>query len=330
MVDLTLQPFAILFPGQGVQFPGMIHRLKNSAVAQEVLSAGEKILGYPIVSMMQAGRADALNPTIYAQPAVFLASLAYLKAFQEFTDQNELPSVPLLYCGHSLGEVTALVAAGSIDFESGVKFVAARAQVMDQASRDRPGLLAAVLGLGLEQVREIVQQSQSHGLLVIANYNGPGQYILSGQAPAIHRACELAEKAGATKTVVLRITTPSHSPLMEDAQVSLCHELESLNIKDAQVPVILNTTAELTTSAQVIRKELQNHLCQAVQWEKTLNHAYTEGNVSLFLDMGPGAIFEKMIQYQLPNAQAVSLGFMQPFERLLRVSSGKSSQEARG
>lgn len=319
MVDLMNNPFTILFPGQGVQFAGMVNKLRNQPIAQEILLEGEKLLGFPIRSAMESGKAAVLDNTLYAQPAVFLASLAYLAVFRSHTAKLGLPSEPYAYCGHSLGQVTALVAANAIDFEAGLKFVAKRAEWMDEASRERPGLLAAVVGLSLEQTSEIRDQASQLGTIVIANYNGPQQYILSGEAAAIHKACELAENSGAKKVVILRITTASHSPLMQKAQDRLTEYLDSVSIRDALTPVVLNTSATLTRSSDWIRNELKNHLCQSVQWEKSMETLWNSG-VRLFLDIGPGAVLEKMVQFQLPQAQTASLGFMQSMESLISAS----------
>ena len=319
MVKLVKDRFCILFPGQGVQFPGMIQRLKNCEAAQRILHEGEKKLGKPLLHLFdssQKGTTDLLNQTINAQPAVFLSSLAFLESFKEFTKKKGLPFVPKFYAGHSLGQITALVASQALDWDCAIELVERRAHWMHEASLETPGALLAILGLDLSQVHQVLESSLKKGVLVVANYNGPGQYILSGETPAIESVQILSENMGAKKAVVLKITTASHSPLMRSAQEKLNPLIDRLKISPPSVPVVLNTSGEITTNPDCIRSELKNHLCKSVQWEKTIQLIW-EKEVDTFLDIGPGALFEKMTGHQIPQAKAASLGFLQSFERTL-------------
>lgn len=314
MIDLSRKQPAILFPGQGAQFVGMAGPLRRSAEAQALLARGERALGRPLLELIARGPTARLDETENTQPAVFLVGLAFLEAFRALARRLGVGPEPRAYGGHSLGQVTAFVAAGALDFDDGVRLVARRAALMAEAGRARPGLMAAVIGLEAERVAALCAEAGAP--VGVANVNGPGQAVISGEPAAVEAVCRRAEAAGAKKTVPLRISIGAHSPLMRPAQDAFREFLRGVPIADAEAPVALNTTGELSASAADLRRELEDHLCGPVRWQACVD-ALARAGVDLFIDMGPGMVIEKLVRHQLPDRPAVSLGFVQPMERLI-------------
>ncbi|MGI5888907.1 MAG: ACP S-malonyltransferase, partial [Oscillospiraceae bacterium] len=219
---------------------------------------------------------------------------------------------PAAAAGHSLGEYSALAAAGALGFEDAVKLSRRRGELMQKAGDDHPGLMAAVIGLETEKVEKAARENGVY----VANYNSPGQIILSGEKDKLDKACKEAMDAGARFTVPLQVSGAFHSPLMQDAQEGLNKELETVEIRKPEFPIIGNTTAKvLDPTAEAIRTELMTQLCHSVQWIKTLNTMKDMG-IDTFIEIGPGNVLTKLVKRTLPEANTIMLGTMEDIEAL--------------
>ena len=298
---------ALLFPGQGSQHVGMGDSLRAaSRAAEEIYRRADELLDMPLSRLCFEGPEAELQATINQQPATFVTSMAWLEALREHWAAGGRELRPLLVAGHSLGEFTAAVAAGSLTFEEGLRLVRERGRYMEEAGRARPGGMAAVFGLNEAELRTICAQASSGGHVDVAALNGDGQSVISGEMEPLERAIELVGLAGARKVVRLPITIASHSPLMRPARVRMNDLLRGLPIRDPLVPVVGNVTGELLRSGEAVYAELRDQLTASVRWGKSIQTMKSEG-ATVFLEVGPGHILTRLVRRIDSQLAAISV-----------------------
>ena len=271
---------AYIFPGQGSQFSGMGKDLyQNSNKAKELFEQANQILGFRISDVMFNGTADELKETKVTQPAVFLHSVILAKTLQDFK--------PDMVAGHSLGELSALVANGVLNFEDGLKLVFKRAMAMQKACEIMPSTMAAVLNLDDNIVEEICKSI--NGVVVAANYNCPGQLVISGEFKAVENACEKMKEAGAKRALLLPVGGAFHSPLMEPAREELAQAIEATTFSSPLCPIYQNVTAKAETQPEEIKKNLILQLTAPVRWTQSVQQMIKDGALS-FTEVGPGKV----------------------------------------
>ncbi len=277
---------AYIFPGQGAQFVGMGKLLyDNSEVAHALFEQANQILGFRITDIMFEGTDEDLKQTKVTQPAIFLHSVITAKIAQGFE--------PQMVAGHSLGEFSALVAAGSMAFEDGLKLVSARAQAMQKACEMNPSGMAAILGLDDETVEKICAEIEE--VVVPANYNCPGQLVISGSYQGIEMACEKLKEAGAKRALPLKVGGAFHSPLMESARTELAEAIEQTEIKMPRCPIYQNVDAQAYTDESQIKINLVAQLTSPVCWTQTMQNMITNG-ASEFIECGPGKVLQGLVK----------------------------------
>lgn len=278
---------AYIFPGQGAQFTGMgLDLYENSEIAQHLFEDANTILGFHITDIMFEGTPEQLKETKVTQPAIFLHSVILAKtlgaAFQ-----------PEMVAGHSLGEFSALVANGTLSFEDGLKLVSQRALAMQKACELQPSTMAAVLGLDNDVVENIC--NETNGIVVAANYNCPGQLVISGEVDAINSACEALKTAGARRALVLPVGGAFHSPLMEPAREELAAAIENTTFSKPNCPIYQNVTANAVTNEDDIKKNLIAQLTAPVKWTQSVQQMITDGATS-FTEVGPGKVLQGLVK----------------------------------
>lgn len=270
---------AYVFPGQGAQFTGMGKDLyENSPLAQELFEKANEILGFSITDIMFEGTAEELKETKVTQPAVFLHSVILAKTLGE-------DFKPEMVAGHSLGEFSALVANGTLSFEDGLKLVSQRALAMQKACEIKPSTMAAVLNLDDKIVEDIC--ASIDGIVVAANYNCPGQLVISGEYKAVEEACEKMKEAGAKRALILPVGGAFHSPMMEPAREELAAAIEATTFSTPICPVYQNVTASAVSDPSEIKKNLIIQLTAPVKWTQSVNQMIADGATS-FTEVGPG------------------------------------------
>ena len=280
---------AYVFPGQGAQFAGMGKDLYDSKpLAKELFDRANDILGDSITDIMFNGTDEQLKETKITQPAVFLHSvISALCLGDEFT--------PAMVAGHSLGEFSALVAAGALSFEDGLRLVYARAMAMQKACEVAPGTMAAIVGLDDEIVEKICQQVSTTGNVVVAaNYNCPGQLVISGNIDAVNQACELLKEAGAKRALPLKVGGAFHSPLMQPAKDELQTAIENTTFAEPKCPVYQNVDGQPHTAPEEIKKNLIAQLTSSVRWTSSVQNMIKDG-ANDFTECGPGKALQGMI-----------------------------------
>jgi len=277
---------AYVFPGQGAQFTGMGKDLyESSALAKELFEKANKILGFRITDIMFEGTAEELKETKVTQPAVFLHSVILAKTLGE-------DFKPEMVAGHSLGEFSALVANGTLSFEDGLKLVSQRALAMQKACEITPSTMAAVLGLADSIVEEVC--ASIDGIVVAANYNCPGQLVISGETTAVEKACEAMKAAGAKRALILPVGGAFHSPMMEPAREELAAAIEATTFSTPICPVYQNVTANAVSDANEIKKNLIIQLTAPVKWTQSVQQMIADG-ATLFTEVGPGKVLAGLI-----------------------------------
>lgn len=279
---------AFVFPGQGAQFVGMGKDLyENNPVAKEMFDKANEILGFNITDLMFNGTDEDLRQTKVTQPAIFLHSVILAKTMGD--DFN-----PDMVAGHSLGEFSALVAAGALSFEDGLRLVSARAQAMQKACEKTPSTMAAVLALPDAKVEELCA-SVTEGVVVPANYNCPGQIVISGSIEGVDAACAKMLEAGAKRALKLKVGGAFHSPLMEPARAELADAIAHTDFHAPKCPVYQNVNAEPQTDPETIKKNLIAQLTAPVRWTQTVQNMIAAG-ADTFVEVGPGAVLQGLVK----------------------------------
>lgn len=285
-----------MFPGQGSQFPGMAKELYDTnPTAREMFDRANEILGFDITDIMFNGTAEDLKQTKVTQPAVFLHSVILAKCSQDFK--------PDMVAGHSLGEFSALTAAGALDFEDGLRLVSIRAHAMQKACEANPGTMAAILALPTEAVESLC--AEVDGVVVPANYNCEGQIVISGSVDAVTEASEKMKAAGAKRALILPVGGAFHSPLMQPAAEELAAGIESVEFKTPVCPVYQNVTALPTTDPAEIKKNLLAQLTAPVRWTQSVVNMVADGATS-FTEAGPGKVLQGLVSKIASNQVTVN------------------------
>lgn len=278
------QKIGFLFPGQGSQFVGMGSSLfKQYTSAQQVFKKADDVLGYSLSKACFEGPEDVLTRTLHAQPAIYTTSFAALTVFREKFPQAQ----PAIVAGHSLGEFSALAAAGFFSFEDGLRLVQVRAQAMEKAAAANPGAMAAILGLEASLCAIVAQESGSE----VANFNSPLQTVLTGKADAIIKSCVIAEEKGAKRAMQLKVSGAFHSTLMSQAQAELMQALEKISVRPLSCDFIPNVTGNLTSNPDEIRTLLGRQLVSSVRWTDTMK-AFLNQNLTHLFEVGPGKVLK--------------------------------------
>jgi [acyl-carrier-protein] S-malonyltransferase len=303
---------ALVFPGQGSQYVGMAKTLcEQYPECAEIIAQADDILGYSLSEIMFYGDEALLRQTRHTQPAIFLHSYLLFR----FIDSDEVA----MTAGHSLGEYTALCYSGALSFEDTLRLVAKRGELMQQASEQFPGTMAAIIGLAEDKLMPVLAGASEFGIIQAANFNSPGQIVLSGEIPAIHAALSLAKKYGAKLARELSVSGAFHSPLMKPAKDALAQALEQVEIRNARIPVCMNVDACLTTDATEIRKKLIRQLTNSVLWQQSVEAMIAAG-VTEFIELGPQRVLQGLIKRINPNVTVFGIDTAQDVAEKLRES----------
>lgn len=300
-MDQEVKPWsrlALIFPGQGSQHVGMGERLAQvSSAAMSVFKRADEVLERNLSKLCWEGPADELESTANQQPASFVTSIAWLEALKERWQQNGKTLEPHIYAGHSMGEFTAAVAAGSLEFDEGLLLVRERGRLMAEANDENPGGMASIIGLDETTVGEICEQAAREGgaYVGLATINCDGQYVISGYLEPLQIAMSLAEKARARKVVRLPITIASHSPLMAKASEGMNELLQKLPMRDPQRPLVGNVNAALLSTKEAVYGELRDQLLHGVRWQRSVEVMRGEG-ADMFMEIGPGNVLTRLVR----------------------------------
>jgi len=303
-----MEQVAFVFPGQGSQYVGMGLALAEAfPAAQAVFAEADEALGVPISELAWNGPPEELDRTVNAQPAILATSIAYLRAMEAAREAADAaPLQPTFCAGHSMGQFSAMVAAGTLSLADAVRLVSERGRLMQTSAAGIDGAMAAILGLEPEALPDVLAAGGSEGILVLANDNAPGQVVLSGERRAVEAAIERARQQGARKAVVLPVSVAAHSPLMADAAHAIARMVDGVQFADPRVPLLSNAQATLITTADEARRELVEHLTAGVAWTRTV-HTMARAGVRRFVEVGPGRVLSGLVRRIVPEAEAHAL-----------------------
>lgn len=307
---------AYVFPGQGSQFIGMGKALSQEyPVANEIFMQADNILSVSLSKYAWQGPEDLLNDTINTQPALFTHSIATLQVIKVINPDLQ----PAFTAGHSMGELSALVASGALSFEDGLRLVRIRGELMKSAGLKNPGGMAAVLGIEIPVIEQLCKDiSIGTEIVQVANDNCPGQVVISGSNLALDRIQPLLEQAGARRIIRLAVSIAAHSPFMASAQNDFNRAIASTPIKSPMIPIISNVTGQAITSAEEIKDDLQNQLTHKVRWTESINYLVKTG-VSVFLEIGSGSVLCGLIKRIDRNTSTYPIGNPDDFEILQKL-----------
>ncbi|MCO6473607.1 MAG: ACP S-malonyltransferase [Melioribacteraceae bacterium] len=298
---------AFIFPGQGSQYVGMAKDFYDKdSDSKKIIDFADEILGFKLSETMFFGPEDNLKETSITQPAIFLHSIVALQKLNLNFD---------MVAGHSLGEYSALVAADAIDFEEALRLVRKRGEAMYQAGIEKPGTMAAIIGLDVEKINDCCAEASMEGIVQCANLNSPGQVVISGTVEGVKKAMFLCKEAGAKLTKELIVSGAFHSPLMESAEEKLQITLETVEIRDAQKPVYTNVTASPTINSIEIKNFLIDQLTFPVRWEEIISNMIDDG-AEEFIEIGPGKVLQGLVKRINPDVKITGIDKYEDLERL--------------
>jgi [acyl-carrier-protein] S-malonyltransferase len=315
-----MSQLAFVFPGQGSQSVGMGRDLAaSSPAAAAVWAAADAALGEPISALAWDGPADSLDRTENAQPALLAASIAILEALRErWAAAGVAAPVPAFAAGHSMGQYSALVAAGVLSLADGIRLVRRRGELMQASGQGRDGAMAALIGLDDARLPELVAAAGEHGIFVVANRNSPGQVVVSGERPAIEAGAALARELGAKRAIVLPVSVAAHSPLMAEAADAMRATLASIAVADPTTTLLANADARPITTAEGARAELVEHLTAGVDWVGAVE-AMVAAGVTTFVEIGPGKVLTGLIKRIAPDVEVIAADDPASIDRLIAL-----------
>ncbi len=302
-----MSQIAFVFPGQGSQSVGMGRALaESSPEAAAVFAAADEALGEPISRLAWEGPEEDLNRTEQAQPALLAASIAYLAAVRARWAQLGIDApAPAFAAGHSMGQYSALVAAGALDLGDAVRLVRRRGQLMQASGTGREGRMAALIGLDDSRIPELVERASAHGVFGVANRNSPGQVVMSGERAAVEASLGIARELGAKRAIELPVSVAAHSPLMAEAAAGMAEVLAGITFNDPKPPLLANADAHVITTADGCRAELVDHLTTGVDWVGAVEAMRAQG-VTTFIEIGPGQVLTGLIKRIAADAVAIA------------------------
>jgi [acyl-carrier-protein] S-malonyltransferase len=300
--------FAFVFPGQGSQVVGMGRALAAaSAAAAAVFATADDALGEPLSRLTWEGPAEELDQTVNAQPALLATSIAFLRALEERRAASGHPPLASAFAaGHSMGQYSALVAAGALAFEDGMRLVRERGRLMQASGDASPGAMAALIDLPEDRLADLLAIGAARGTIGVANRNSPGQVVISGARPAVEAAAAAAKGLGARRAVVLPVSVAAHSPLMTAAAAGMRKALAGIPFRDPGVPLLANADGRLLATAEDCRAELVDHLTSGVDWTGSVR-AMAAAGVGRFVEVGPGRVLSGLIRRIVPEAETTPL-----------------------
>ena len=310
-----MKKFAMVFPGQGSQTVGMLAELAGDyPIVQETFKQASEVLGYDLWQLVQEGPAEELNKTWQTQPALLTASVAVYRVWQQ-----KYPALkPEVMAGHSLGEYSALVCAGVLDFQDAVKLVELRGKLMQQAVPEGTGAMYAIIGLDKDAIINACKQAEQGEVVAAVNFNSPGQVVIAGAKAAVERAAALCKEAGAKRALPLAVSVPSHCALMKPAADQLSVSLESITLKEAGVSVLNNVDVKNEIEADAIRNALVRQLYSPVRWTETVEKMAQNG-VEVLVEVGPGKVLNGLTKRIVDSLQAVSVNDVKSLDSVEEV-----------
>ena len=310
-----MKKFAMVFPGQGSQTVGMLAELASDyPIVQETFKQASEVLGYDLWQLVQEGPAEELNKTWQTQPALLTASVAVYRVWKQ-----KYPALkPEVMAGHSLGEYSALVCAGVLDFQDAVKLVELRGKLMQQAVPEGTGAMYAIIGLDNDAIINACKQAEQGEVVSAVNFNSPGQVVIAGAKAAVERAAALCKEAGAKRALPLAVSVPSHCALMKPAADQLSVSLESITLKEAGVSVLNNVDVKNEIEANAIRNALVRQLYSPVRWTETVEKMAQNG-VEVLVEVGPGKVLNGVTKRIVDSLQAVSVNDVKSLDSIEEV-----------
>lgn len=310
-----MKKFAMVFPGQGSQTVGMLAELAGDyPIVQETFKQASEVLGYDLWQLVQEGPAEELNKTWQTQPALLTASVAVYRVWQQ-----KYPALkPEVMAGHSLGEYSALVCAGVLDFQDAVKLVELRGKLMQQAVPEGTGAMYAIIGLDNDAIINACKQAEQGEVVSAVNFNSPGQVVIAGAKAAVERAAALCKEAGAKRALPLAVSVPSHCALMKPAADQLSVSLESITLKEAGVSVLNNVDVKNEIEADAIRNALVRQLYSPVRWTETVEKMAQNG-MEVLVEIGPGKVLNGLTKRIVDSLQAVSVNDVKSLDSVEEV-----------
>ena len=310
-----MKKFAMVFPGQGSQTVGMLAELSGDyPIVQETFKQASEVLGYDLWQLVQEGPAEELNKTWQTQPALLTASVAVYRVWQQKYPELK----PEVMAGHSLGEYSALVCAGVLDFQDAVKLVELRGKLMQQAVPEGTGAMYAIIGLDNDAIINVCKQAEQGEVVSAVNFNSPGQVVIAGAKAAVERAAALCKEVGAKRALPLAVSVPSHCALMKPAADQLSVSLESITLKAPVVAVLNNVDVKAETDAVAIRNALVRQLYSPVRWTETVEKMAQNG-VEVLVEVGPGKVLNGLAKRIVDSLQAVSVNDVKSLDSVEEV-----------